>query len=410
VKSPVIEFENVHKRFILRHDRPRSFRELAVSLVKRRDGRQEELHVLRGVSFAAKEGEVLGIIGENGAGKTTILNLIARIIEPTSGEITTKGRVSTLLELGTGFHPDLTGRENIYLNGSILGFSKREMDRKFDKIVEFSELGRFIDMPLRHYSAGMYMRLGFSIAVHVEPEILLVDEVLAVGDQLFQRKCMDKINEFKGKGVSIVFVSHSLDTVRALCTRAMLLDQGKTKIEGTVDKVIDRYLDKVTADEELRLKVQSRTGEQGERWGTGEAEIIDVQFFDAEGRARYVFETGEKMIARIQYRAQCRIDKPVFGVAIHLSDGLHVNGPNTKLSDYDIEYIEGEGEIYYIVDALSLLGGTYQFTAVIYDYSCLHPYDHRERAWEFMVRQGKVREQYGAFYLPSRWEHNVGAR
>jgi ABC-type polysaccharide/polyol phosphate transport system ATPase subunit len=410
MNTSVIEFETVHKRFTLRHDRPRSFRELAVSLVKHSSSRREELHVLRGISFVVREGDVLGIIGENGAGKSTILNLIAHIIEPTSGRITTRGRVSTLLELGTGFHPDLTGRENIYLNGSILGFSKTEMDRKFDEIVEFSELERFIDVPLRHYSAGMYMRLGFSIAVHVEPEILLIDEVLAVGDQAFQRKCMDKINEFQELGVSIIFVSHSLDAVRGLCTKAIWLDEGKIKSEGITDKVIDHYLDKVTVDEEARLKAQSEKGERGERWGTGEAEVTDVHFLDAEGQERYVFETGEKMTARIKYRTKGRIDKPIFGVAIYRSDGLHVNGPNTRLSGYDIEYIDGEGEIDYAVDALSLLGGTYQFTAAIHDYSGLHSYDHRHRAWEFLVRQGDVRERYGVLYLPSRWEHRAGTR
>jgi ABC-type polysaccharide/polyol phosphate transport system ATPase subunit len=405
VNTPVIEFEKVHKFFTVHHDRPRSFKELAVSLVKRGDGRREELQVLRGVSFAVGEGEVLGIIGENGAGKTTILNLIAGIIEPTSGKIGTRGRVSTLLELGTGFHPDLTGRENIYLNGAILGLGKKEMDQKFDKIIEFSELGRFIDMPLRHYSAGMYMRLGFSIAIYVEPEILLVDEVLAVGDESFQTKCLDKINEFKDQGVSIVFVSHALDSVRSLCDRAVWLDEGRIAAKGPVEKVVDSYMQKVVAGKEAGLKMQHGVIGEGERWGTGEAEIIEVQFLDAQGKRRHVFETDERMVVRIKYLVHRRIEKPVFGVGIHRNDGLHVNGPNTKVSNYDIPYIEGEGEIVYTVENLSLLEGTYEFSAAIYDYDCVQPYDHHERAYSFMVKQSEMHDPFGVVHLPAHWEH-----
>ena len=222
----VVQVENVSKRFILHHERPHSFKELVINLFGRNSRRREEFWALRDISFELSEGEMLGIIGPNGAGKSTVLKLISRILEPTIGHIRVNGRVSALLELGAGFHPDLTGRENIYLNGSLLGFSKKEMARLSDDIVAFSELERFIDTPVKHYSSGMYMRLGFAIAINVQPDILLIDEVLAVGDQAFQKKCLDKIKEFKERGIPVIFVSHNLEAVAKLCTKAIWLEEG----------------------------------------------------------------------------------------------------------------------------------------------------------------------------------------
>ena len=218
----VIRFDSVSKEFILRHERSRSFQELFLNMLRlQRVGTREKFWVLRDVSFEVKPGEMVGIVGDNGAGKSTLLKLISHIIEPTSGHIEVNGRVSALLELGAGFHPDLTGRENIYLNGSILGFSRTEVDHIYDDILEFSELERFIDVPVKHYSSGMYMRLGFSIAIHVRPDILLVDEILAVGDQAFQLRCLDKINEMRRRGITIILVTHDLDTVREMVGRAL---------------------------------------------------------------------------------------------------------------------------------------------------------------------------------------------
>ncbi|MGD9048430.1 MAG: ABC transporter ATP-binding protein, partial [Anaerolineae bacterium] len=240
---PAILVERVSKRFTLRHDRPRSFQELFLNLLHfRRTSSKEELWVLRDVSFEIEPGEMVGIVGENGAGKSTLLKLISRIINPTSGQIELEGRVAALLELGAGFHPDLTGRENVFLNGSILGFSKSEMIRIFDDIVGFSELERFVDVPIKHYSSGMRMRLGFSVAIHLQPNILLVDEVLAVGDQAFQHRCLDRINEMKQQGITIILVTHNLKEVQRMCDRAIWLDDGQIRVQGDVLDVIDRYV------------------------------------------------------------------------------------------------------------------------------------------------------------------------
>lgn len=401
--QPAIRFENVSKKFVIHHERPRSFQEVAVGLFRNNSSR-EELWAVRDVSFTVARGEALGLIGPNGSGKSTILKLISRILEPTEGNIEVSGQLSALLELGTGFHPELTGRDNIYLNGSILGLSRREMNAHFDDIVRFAELERFIDIPVKHYSSGMAMRLGFAVAIHVEPDVLLVDEVLAVGDKSFQIKCLDKISELRSRNVTIVFVSHNLDEVRGLCDRVLWLENGEIRQLGSPEQVIDLYRSSVTAKEEDRLAAQHGAG-AGDRWGSGEVEIIDVRFRDASGRERHVFRTGEPMMACIRYRAHRRVDKPVFGVAIHRNDGLHVNGPNTKLAGYPIDYVEGEGEIHYVIETLPLLEGTYQFSATCYDDACLHPYDHHHRMYTFRVQRGEVKEELGTFYIPSRWEH-----
>ena len=401
--QPAIRFEHVSKRFIVQHERPRSFQEVAVNLF-RRDNSKEKLWAIQDVSFTVAPGEALGLIGPNGSGKSTVLKLISRILEPTEGNIEVNGRLSALLELGAGFHPDLTGRENIFLNGSLLGLSRRKMDAHYDAIVRFSELERFIDMPVKHYSSGMTMRLGFAIAIHVDPDVLLIDEVLAVGDESFQMKCLDKINEIRSRGVTIIFVSHSWDAVHDLCDRSLWLETGRVRKLGPTEQVIDLYRDSVTAKEEDRLAAQHGEG-TGERWGSGEVEIVDVCFRDEAGAERHVFCTGEPMTARIRYRAHRRVENPVFGVAIHRSDGLHVNGPNTKQAGYPIEYVEGEGEIHYFVPTLPLLEGTYQFSATCYDSACIHPYDHHHRMYTFRVQCGEVQEEFGAFHIPSQWQH-----
>jgi len=421
--ATAVEFESVSKRFIIHHERPRSFQELAVSFFKRNNASWEELWALKDVSFAVEGGQTLGIIGPNGSGKSTLLKLITRILEPTSGRIAVNGKVSALIELGAGFHPDLTGRENVFLNGSLLGMSRKEMEEKFEEIVEFTELGRFIDMPLKHYSSGMQMRLGFAIATSVDPDILLIDEVLAVGDEAFQRKCLGKIAEFKRRGKTIVFVSHDLDAVRELCSEVIWLDGGVVRARGGPDEVIAQYLKDI--GEEAPLELAIPTEEVGQaaveeavqpveeppeaapqppsRWGSGEVEITRVEFLDGRGNPCHIFRTGERMLARIHYLAHRRIERPVFGVAIYRSDGVHVNGPNTRTSDYQIDYIEGEGSIDYIVDSLPLLEGEYQFSAAVYDYSCTHPYDHHERMYSFEVRRGWVKDAYGVFYIPCEW-------
>ncbi len=240
--SGAVSFDDVSKRFVVHHERAYTVLESMIGLVKPATRSTEEFWALRAVSFEIPDGETFGIIGPNGAGKSTVLKLMARILEPTSGQVAVKGRISPLLELGAGFHPELTGRENVYLNAALFGVSQAEAQERYDEIVEFSELRDFIDAPLKHYSSGMYMRLGFAVAANIIPDILLVDEVLAVGDEAFQRKCLAKIGEFQRQGRTIIFVSHSLRTVEDLCSRALWLDHGRVEAIGPTTDVVERYL------------------------------------------------------------------------------------------------------------------------------------------------------------------------
>lgn len=405
--TTAIEFEHVSKKFVLHHERPHSFQEMVIDLFRpRRRDDQEEFWALKDVSFEVPRAETIGLIGPNGSGKSTTLKLIARILEPTSGQIRVNGRVSTLLELGAGFHPDLTGRENVYLNGSIHGLQRREIEERFQSIVSFAELEPFIDVQVRHYSSGMYVRLAFAVAAHIDPDILLVDETLAVGDHSFQMKCLDRIRELQRRGVTIVFVSHDLSMVEHLCSHAILLHQGRVEARGRPAEVVSRYLADLAAAEEARLKEEQPPGVE-HRWGSREVEITEVKFLDSHGQERRTFNVGDTMIARIEYQAPRRVERPVFGVAIHRRDGLHIAGPNTKTSGYEIDAVEGRGAIDFIMDQLALREGVYQFTATVYDYDCLHPYDHHERAYTFRVNQPAEREILGMLDLPCRWEQRT---
>jgi ABC-type polysaccharide/polyol phosphate transport system ATPase subunit len=403
----LVRFDHISKQFTLHHDRPRSFQELFLNFADReRRPRREKYWALQDVSFEVESGEVFGIVGANGVGKSTALKLMSRIIEPTSGTLEINGRVGALLELGAGFHPDLTGRENIYLNASILGFSRTRTGEIYDDIVGFSEMERFIDVPVKHYSSGMYMRLGFSIAVHLEPDILLVDEVLAVGDQAFQSRCLDRINEMKRQGVTIVLVTHAMDMVRNMCTRALWLDEGQVQAIGSVDYVLEQYTDHVHAEDQKALDQvgEGARGGDSSRWGTREAEFVKVDLLDAGGLRKRTFTTGDTFVARMHYRAHERIEHPLFGIALHRADGFHVCGPNTGTAGYKIEAIEGEGYVDFVVPSLPLLKGTYLFSAALYNHDGTHAFDHHHMTYTFRVIPGKqIREQQGSFYFPSHW-------
>ncbi|MFQ6015352.1 MAG: ABC transporter ATP-binding protein [Anaerolineae bacterium] len=245
-----IEVRHISKKFTLYHERARSFQDLWLGMFVSADGAKEDFWALKNVSFSVERGETLGIIGPNGAGKSTLLKLISNILVPTEGEIVVNGRISALLELGAGFHPDLTGRDNIFLNGSILGMSRREMNDRFKQIVDFAELWPFIDTELKRWSVGMVMRLGFSIATSVDPDILITDEILAVGDEAFQGKCLRRIGEIKDEGRTILFVSHDMKAVRDLCTRVIWLDKGVIRADGDVEDVVALYMENVSREGE----------------------------------------------------------------------------------------------------------------------------------------------------------------
>jgi lipopolysaccharide transport system ATP-binding protein len=411
--KPVVHFRQVSKQFTLHRERVRSFQELAVNLFRRGTRSREEFWALQDVNFTVQQGEIVGFIGPNGAGKSTVLKLISRIIEPTSGRITVDGRVGALLELGAGFHPDLTGRENIYLNGSILGLSRAEIQRELDDIIAFAELERFIDVPVKYYSSGMYVRLGFSVAVHTDPEILLVDEVLAVGDQVFQQKCMERIGLLRQEGVTIALVSHNMADVGHLCDRVIWLMDGRVQADGDATTVVDQYLSFsnrqyypqpmkpafVAASEEPRR--------ENNRWGTFLAEIANVELLDADGSSPSFFRPGDLFRLRIHYRTRTRIDAPAFGLAFYRRDGLHINGPNSIRDGYTIPYIDGTGYVDYVIENLPLNQGSYELTVAIYDHDSQIAHDHHHRLYSFEVRSSTLWHEAGVVHIPAKWQHIV---
>jgi len=401
-----IEFYNVRKAYRIGKGRG-SLRDAVPAAFKRLLGRnhrsQEEiLWALKGVSFEADRGETLGIIGPNGAGKTTILKLLSRVTRPTSGHIAVNGRVSALIELGAGFHPDLTGRENIYLNASILGLSRREIDEKFDSIVEFAELADFIDTPVKRYSSGMYVRLGFSVAAHVDPDILLIDEVLAVGDQMFKDKCIQRIKEFRETGKCMVIVSHSKEQIQKLCDRVILLHKGEVVFQGGAQEALDRY-HTAFATEVLRSQSKgvSRNGSDGEK---REMEILGVSLLDSQGRERLSFLTGEPMTVEIRFRANAPVKDPVFYSRVrHGYQILH--GTSSARFNLRGEFQPGDtgvARVHY--KSLNLLNGEYNINVGIKrDHFSPWTYDAIDSAVVFTV--GSRFDQGGALvYLEHDWD------
>ena len=402
--EPVVSFQNVSKKFRFSKETPQSVLEIFISAFSRKSDRQKDegdLWAVNDVSFDIYPGQAFGIVGRNGSGKSTILKLITRILRPSKGRIIVNGRMSALLELGAGFHQDLTGRENIYLNASLLGLTEEETNDKFDEILAFSELGEFIDMPVKHYSSGMYMRLGFSVAIHVKPDILIVDEILAVGDQPFQTKCIDAIMEMKRKGVTIIFVSHDINLMKQLCTHILWVDKGVMQAIGSSDEVALRYIEYSTMREGQQL-----LSTDFERWGTGEIEITNVRLLNAQGEESNTFITGEAMSIEMEYLAHQTIPNPEFGLAIFRQDGLHINGPNTRLANVDLGDVEGSGIICYAIEHLPLLPARYQLTVAIHDSRYPRCYDYHKEAYSFRINPGGTEETDGVVELTAQWTNS----
>lgn len=372
--EPAVLVEHVSKTFRLYHERASSLKE---RIVNRRRADFEEFWALKDVSLEIEGSTTAGLIGRNGSGKTTLLKTVAGIIRPTEGRVTTRGRIASLLELGAGFHPDLTGRENVYLNASILGLSRRETDRYFDDIVAFAELGDFIDMQVRHYSSGMYVRLGFAVAVHVDPEILIVDEVLAVGDEAFQKRCLGRIRDFQREGRTIVFVTHAVDIVREICTRAFFLEKGEIVAEGRPSDVVDAFRRRIHGGDPAPM------GPVDQR-GSGEASFSDVRFLDDRGEDRQVYSPGEQVEIRARLDVTEPIDDPVFGVVVYDDAGRYLWGTNTAMRDMGLGTVDGARVLRVKIPSLPVVNTTCFVTLALSDRSG-QDYIWREKGWAFKV-------------------------
>jgi ABC-2 type transport system ATP-binding protein len=390
---PAITVDDVSKQYRLYHERNQS---LKAALMRRARAKYEEFWALRDVSLEVPEGATFALIGENGSGKSTLLKCMARILQPEKGKIVSHGKISALLELGAGFHPELSGRENIFLNGSILGLSKKQLKHRFDEIVEFAGLEHFIDIPVKNYSSGMYVRLGFSVAINVDPDILLVDEVLAVGDADFQRKCLEKFAELRQAGKTIVIVTHAVATIRNMCDTAAWLEHGMLRRLGPAPEVSDQYLSEVYEEREP-------DGQYGTRWGSGEGRIEKIELLDSSGEPVKRVRTGDTVVFRFHFDAKQPIDRPVFGMAVYALDGVWLTGPNTREADFVPDQINGIGHVDLRVERLMLVPGTYDVTASLFNYAITEPYDFRHRAFRFDVEFGEPHEENGVMSLGGAW-------
>jgi lipopolysaccharide transport system ATP-binding protein len=321
----------------------------------------EEFWALKDVSFEVRRGEVLGIIGRNGAGKSTLLKILSRITEPSTGRVVIKGRVASLLEVGTGFHPELTGRENIYLNGAILGMTHAEIRRKFDEIVAFAEVESFLDTPVKRYSSGMYVRLAFAVAAHLEPEILIVDEVLAVGDAEFQKKCLGKMGEVsRREGRTVLFVSHNLPSVEVLCTRCVLISSGRLSCEGSPSTVIHQYL------AASRVKTEGDTLLFPLRRQLTRPYLLSVEILDESGNPKTIIQTWDYVVFRVRYYSPVAIDRGSVVISLSTIDGRSVGLLSTRPDqEFEVQFQEGENVIDCIIPKLPLSAGDYQFGAAL---------------------------------------------
>ena len=370
--------------------------------------RHREFWALRNVTLEIPRGSSVGIIGENGAGKSTLLKLLTGITLPTSGEVHVAGRVASLLELGAGFHPEFSGKDNVHLNCSILGMSQEEIAERYPRILEFSELGDFIERPVKTYSSGMYVRLAFAVAANVDADILMIDEALSVGDEHFRGKCVNRLNEFREQGRTIVFVSHDIGTVKNMCRHVILLDRGEVVEQGTAEKVADEYLRRAHLRGNERLSTLNREANAYPRWGSGEIETGKIEMLTGDGKPSLVFRTGEPFVVRVEYRVKAPVRDPVFGLGMFRADGTYVNGSNHAWRNQPIR-LEGidtgeEGEARMEFTAMPVLPGQYYLTVYVYEHGVAAPtpVDQREHAVTFEVLDARA-HQHGIVSLPTRW-------
>jgi ABC-2 type transport system ATP-binding protein len=393
VTEPAVVVDHVSKKYRLYKERNQS---LKAAIMRGRRAISEEFWALKDVSFDVPQGITFGLIGENGSGKSTMLKCLARILTPDEGSTRVEGKISALLELGAGFHPELSGRENVFLNGAILGLKQKELQRRFDEIVDFAGIEAFIDEPVKNYSSGMYVRLGFSVAINVDPDVLLVDEVLAVGDESFQRKCNEKFAALRSDGKTIVLVSHAMGSVQSLCDQVAWFEHGHLKSLGKPKEVIEAYTGQVD--------VHRTYDENGNvRWGTGEARIVHVELLGRDGRPAQPIRTGDPLVIRLHWEAAEPVAAPGFAVSISTIEGLALSHPSSVDADCVPEKIEGRGFADIEFDVLRLLPGTYDLTVVLSDRTKFHTYDQRDNLVRFDVERGPLYEQGGRVSLGPRW-------
>lgn len=398
-----IEVKNLKKQFKVYYDKGSQLKE---KMLFWKRNRYENRQVLNGISFDIKKGEAVGLIGHNGCGKSTTLKLLTKIIYPTSGTVEMRGRVSSLIELGAGFHPDMSGRENIYTNAAIFGLSKREIEERIDAIIEFSELQAFIDNPVRTYSSGMYMRLAFAVAINVDADILLIDEILAVGDANFQAKCFNKLREIKERGTTIVIVSHALGQIEQICDRTIWLHDGQIKLSGAPRDVHPKYQDymnamrKKMANENIDESAMSKASDS-ERYGDKRVTITDVEMQNAKGRKQRAFTSGEPITIQVKFHVNEPVEKAMMGFGIFRRDGMHCYGCNTHIDNIGDLSFKEDGTVRIQIEEMDLLEGSYSLDLAIQS-DLEEPIDFYRGVMPFEMYNSK--SDIGVVRIPHSWE------
>jgi ABC-2 type transport system ATP-binding protein len=393
----VLSVDHLVKSFRIHQQKTNSLKQF---IAARGRNKFEEFIAVNDVTFDVREGEVFGVIGQNGSGKSTLLKCMAGILQPNAGSVTVHRRMGALLELGAGFHPELTGRENIFLNAAILGMGRRDIAGRFDDIVDFSGLHTFIDQPVKTYSSGMYVRLAFAVAINVDPQLLIVDEILAVGDVSFQRRCLEKFVEFRNEGRTIVLVTHDMNSVKNLCDRAIWLEHGKAIDEGDPSDLVEAYTERM-------LGADARSADGSIRRGSGEIKITKVEMF-VEGSTTPVkrCRTSDSVMLRLHYEADNTIPQPVVGIEIQSLGGATVTGPNTRDVGMVPSTMSGSGVVEVTLPRVDLLPGTYDLHTTITDFNRAQIYDHLQVAMRFDVMTGKPYETGGVITMRPEW--NLG--
>ena len=389
-----LEVEHLTKSFRVHHEKANSLKQL---IAGRKRAKFDDFLALKDISFTVTDGEVFGVIGHNGSGKSTLLKCMAGILQPNSGSVRVARRMSALLELGAGFHPELTGRENIFLNAAILGMTRRDIAGRFDDIVEFSGLEAFIDQPVKTYSSGMYVRLAFAVAINVDPDLLIVDEILAVGDVTFQQRCMEKFVEFRNEGRTIVLVTHDLNSIQNLCDRALWLKHGEVSGEGDPARMVELYA-------ESMLGARDRTVDGSVRRGSGEIEITHVEMFVGAGTSPVKrFRTGDDVRLRMPYTVNKAVAQPVFALHIMSLTGASMSNPCTRDVGLVPRMIDRDGVVEIVLKNVALLPGTYDLHVGISDFNRAHVYDHLHTAIRFDVMTGNPYETGGLMTFHPSW-------
>jgi len=406
-----IEFNGVWKKFrrgekfnALRDAIPNMVRQAFRRPVEDESLENREFWAVQNVSFEVAHGDVVGIIGPNGAGKSTILKLLSRIMEPTRGSLSINGRLSALIEVTAGFHPELTGRENVYLNGTILGMKRAEIDDKFEQIVEFSGLRNFIDTPVKRYSSGMFSRLGFSVAAHINPDVLLVDEVLSVGDIAFQAKCAQKMRELLNSGVTIVLVSHNINLIQNLCKRVLLLKEGQVIKEGAAQEVVPYYENLVLQEREEELRGKLKAKSYKVKVDTrSSVEVKKIELLDDQDNPRDSYPAGQPLHVRVHYAARQRVERLVFALKIERSDGIVCCISDSRQDGVVLENIEGEGVLDIYPEPMNLIPGVYSANVSVWDPDMIHPYDYGKASVFKIEVEGPKLQTKAVLHQPSRW-------